>query len=134
MLLSHPSLRDATGCLSVTAACSKLQHWFINFSPVALLSYFGPSLSLSSCSYSTRHSHPDCYYLSVPPFHSSLYKSVKHFGHSFVFVAPKIWNDLPDNVKAVQHLLPPSGKSCKLTCLQKPIHYSLPVTPASYLV
>ena len=34
----------------------------------------------------------------VPPFHSSLYKSVKHFGHSFDFDAPKIWNDFPDNV------------------------------------
>ena len=32
-------------------------------------SYFEPFLSLSSCSYSTRRSHPDHQYLTVPPFH-----------------------------------------------------------------
>ena len=31
-------------------------------------SYFQPFLSLSSCSYSTRPSHPDRQYLTVPPF------------------------------------------------------------------
>ena len=62
------------------------------------LSYFGPSLSLSSCSYITRRRHPDGQYLTVSSFHSSLYKSFKYFGHSFVFDAPKTWNDLPDNV------------------------------------
>ena len=58
--------------------------------------------------------HPDGQYLTVPSFHSSLYKSVKYFGHSCAIDAPKIWNDLPDNV---QHLLPPSGKSSILTKL-----------------
>ena len=61
-------------------------------------SYFKPFLSFSSCPYSTRHSHPDCQYLTVPPFHSSVFKSAKHFGHSFAFDAPKIWNDLPQDV------------------------------------
>ena len=61
-------------------------------------SYFQPFLSLSSCSYSTRHSHPDCQYLTVPPFRSSVFKSVKHFDHSFAFDAPKIWNELPHDV------------------------------------
>ena len=53
-------------------------------------SYFEPFLSFSSCPYSTRYSHPDCQYLTVPPFHSSVFKSAKHFGHSFAFNAPKI--------------------------------------------
>ena len=61
-------------------------------------SYFEPFLSFSSCPYSTRHSHPDRQYLTVPPFHSSVFKSAKHFGHSFAFDAPKIWNDLPQDV------------------------------------
>ena len=61
-------------------------------------SYFQPFLSLSSCSYSTRRSHPDRQYLTVPPFCSSVFKSVKHFYHSFAFDAPKIWNELPHNV------------------------------------
>ena len=91
-------------------------------------SYFGPSLSPNSCSYSTWHSYPDRHYLTVLSFHSSLFKSVKHFGHSFAFDAPNIWIDLPD-MYTVQHQLPPSGKTRKLTCLQKPICHSIPVTP-----
>ena len=63
-------------------------------------SYFKPFLSFSSCPYSTRHSHPDRQYLTVPPFHSSVFKSAKHFGHSFAFDAPKIWNDLPQDVRS----------------------------------
>ena len=61
-------------------------------------SYFQPFLSLSSCSYSTRRSHPDHQYLTVPPFCSSVFKSVKHFDHSFAFDAPKLWNELPHEV------------------------------------
>ena len=63
-------------------------------------SYFQPFLSLSRCSYSTRHSHPDHQYLTVPPFCSSVFKSVKHFDHSFAFDAPKIWNELPHDVRS----------------------------------
>ena len=61
-------------------------------------SYFQPFLSLNSCSYSTRRSHPDRQYLTVPPFRLSVFKSVKHFDHSFAFDAPKIWNELPHDV------------------------------------
>ena len=61
-------------------------------------SYFQPFLSLSSCSYSTRRSHPVRQYLTVPPFCSSVFKSVKHFDHSFAFDVPKIWNELPHDV------------------------------------
>ena len=70
------------------------------------LSYFQPFLSPSSCSYGTRRSHPDRQYLTVPPFCSLVYKSVKHFDQ-----------------------LPPSEGSLKLTCLQKPICHSLPRHP-----
>ena len=63
-------------------------------------SYFQPFLSLSSCSYSTRCSHPDRQYLTVPPFRSSVFKSVKHFDHSFAFDVPKIWNELPHDVRS----------------------------------
>ena len=62
-------------------------------------SYFGPFLSPSSCPYSTRRSHPDHQYLTVPPFHSSVFKSTKHFGLSFAFDAPKTWNELPQDVR-----------------------------------
>ena len=36
----------------------------------------------------------------VPPFCSSVFKSVKHFDHSFAFDAPKIWNELPHDVRS----------------------------------
>ena len=62
--------------------------------------YFQPFFSLSSCSYSTRRSHPDHQYLTVPPFRSSVFKSVKNFDHSFAFDAPKIWNELPHDVRS----------------------------------
>ena len=52
-------------------------------------SYFGSCLSLSSCSYSTGHSHPDGKYLTVLPFHSSLHMS-NTLANSFAFDAPKI--------------------------------------------
>ena len=119
MLMLHPFYRNSTGCLLSTVVFSKnatLVHKFLHSgSP----SYFEPFLSFNSCPYSSRRSHPDRQYLTVPPFHSSVFKSAKHFGHSFAFDAPKIWNDLPQDVRS-------SGRSLKHTCLQKPTHHSLP--------
>ena len=63
-------------------------------------SYFQSFLSLSSCSYSTRHGHPDHQYLTVPPFRSSVFKSVKRFDHCFAFDATKIWNELSHDVRS----------------------------------
>ena len=36
----------------------------------------------------------------VPQFCPSVHKSKKHFGHSFAFDAPMVWNDLPDEVRS----------------------------------
>ena len=89
-------------------------------------SYFVPFLSLSSCSYSTRRSHPDCQYLTVLSFHSSVFNSVEHFGHSFAFDGSGL-NSL--TMCAAQHQLLPSGKRSELTCLQKLICHSIPLPP-----
>ena len=35
---------------------------------------------------------------------ASIYKSKKHFGLSFTFDAPRIWNDLPDDVCSAKSL------------------------------
>ena len=100
MLMLHPFYRNSTSCLLSIVVFSKPQHLCINFLHSGSPSYFEPFLSFSSCPYSTRHSHPDRQYLIVPPFHSSVFKSAKHFGHSFAFDAPKIWNDLHQDVRS----------------------------------
>ena len=96
MLMLHPFYRNSTGWYRCIFKTATLVYKFLHSgSP----SYFEPFLSFSSCPYSTRHSHPDRQYLTVPPFHSSVFKPAKHFGHSFAFDAPKIWNDLPQDVR-----------------------------------
>ena len=87
-------------------------------------SYFQPFLSLSSCSYSTRLSHPDRQYLTVPPFRSSVFKSVKHLITALPLMLLRSgMNSLM--MCAVQHQLPPSERSLKHTCLQKHTPHSL---------
>ena len=99
MLMLHPFYRNSTGCL-LSIIIFKTATLVYKFLHSGSPSYFEPFLSFSSCPYSTRHSHPDRQYLTVPPFHSSVFKSAKHFGHSFAFDAPKIWNDLPQDVRS----------------------------------
>ena len=57
-------------------------------------------------------------------------KTIYILDHSFGSDAPKIWNELPD--KAMQHIFPPSEKSSKPSCLQKPIHHSPPHQPCVF--
>ena len=58
-------------------------------------SYFGPLLPTRCGRYSTRYNHPDKRFLEVPQFCPSVHKSKNHFGHSFAFDAPTVWNHLP---------------------------------------
>ena len=60
--------------------------------------YFAHFLKPRQSAYNTRKSQADGVFLEVPLFATSIYKSFKHFGLSFAFDAPKIWNDLPDDV------------------------------------
>ena len=84
--------------------------------------FFGSSLSLSSCSYRTRDSHPDCQYLTFHPFHSSLKKLAKHIGLCFSLII-LIFGMIKYKV---QHLLRASEKSSKQTRLLNPIRHGLP--------
>ena len=93
-------------------------------------SYFQPFLSLSSCSYSTRRSHPDHQYLTVPPFRSSVFKAVKHFDHSFAFDAPKIWNELPHDVHSAASVAS-FRKKLKTYLFAKACPHSLSCHPVS---
>ena len=53
--------------------------------------------------YNTRRSQSDGIFLEVPHF-GSIFKSRKHFGLSFAYDAPMIWNDLPDEVRSANSL------------------------------
>ena len=61
--------------------------------------YFAPFLEPRQSVYNTRKSQADDVFLEVPHFATSIYKSSKHFGLSFAYYAPKIWNNLPDDVR-----------------------------------
>ena len=60
--------------------------------------YFAPFLKPRQSVYNTHKSQVDGVFLVVPHFATSIYKSSKHFGLSFAYDAPKIWNDLLDGV------------------------------------
>ena len=67
-------------------------------------SYFGPLLPTRCGRYSTRYNHPDKRFLEVPQFCPSVHKSKNHFGHSFAFDVPTIWNHLPNEVRSAPTL------------------------------
>ena len=73
---------------------------------VCLLSFIYRLLKSRQSVYNTRKSQVDGVFLEIPHFTTSLYKSSKHFGVSFAFAydAPKISNDLPDDVHAATFL------------------------------
>ena len=66
--------------------------------------YFAPFLKPRHSIYNTHKSQADGVFLEVPDFDPSVYKSSKHFGLSFAYDAPKIWNDLPDEVHSATSL------------------------------
>ena len=93
-------------------------------------SYFQPFLSLSSCSYSNRHSHRDHQYLTVLlSAHQSLSQSNILITALPLMLLRSGMNSLM--MCAVQHQFPPSERSLKLSCLQKHIPHSLSCHPVS---
>ena len=63
---------------------------------------FSPHLSISCRRGGTRYNRPDKRFLEIPQYYPSVHKSKKHFGHSFTFDDPTLWNDLPDDVYPAQ--------------------------------
>ena len=78
--------------------------------------YFAPFRKPRQSIYNTRESQADGVFLEVPHFTTSIYKSSKHFGLSFAYDAPKIWNALPDDVRSAisLHSFRRSSKSISL--------------------
>ena len=64
---------------------------------------FGTFLIPRHSAYNTHRSRSDGIFLEVPHF-ASVFKSRKHFGLSFAYDAPIIWNDLPDEVRSANSL------------------------------
>ena len=60
---------------------------------------FAPYLSLYTSAVKTRHSNPEKMFLKVPFYISSVHKSKVHFNKSFSHDAPKLWNDLPLEIR-----------------------------------
>ena len=103
-----------TTCLSHTTPLRKALHWLpirhrCIFKTALLVykylhtncpKYFSPFLKVRQCAYNTRLSQSDGIILHVPQYQPSIYKSTKQLGLSFAYDAPKISNELPDNVRS----------------------------------
>ena len=75
------------------------------------LKYFAAFLKPRQSVYKTRKSQADGVFLEVPHFATSIYKSSNHLGLSFAYDAPKIWNDLPDDVRSTTFSTHSEGSS-----------------------
>ena len=66
--------------------------------------YFAHFLKCSHGVYNTLKSQADGVFLEASHFAPSVYKSSKHFGYSFAYDTPKIWNDLLNDVRLATSL------------------------------
>ena len=66
--------------------------------------YFAPYLSLYKSAVNTRRSNPKNLFLQVPHYCASIHKSKVHFNNSFLYDAPKLWNDLPHEIRSAPNL------------------------------
>ena len=62
--------------------------------------YFAPYLSLYKSAMNTRRSNPKNLFLQVPHYCASIHKPKVHFNNSFSYDAPKLWNDLPHDIRS----------------------------------
>ena len=66
--------------------------------------YFAPYLPLYKSAMNTRRSNPKNLFLQVPSYCASIHKSKVHFNNSFSYDAPKLWNDLPYDIRSAPNL------------------------------
>ena len=67
--------------------------------------YFAPYLSLYKSAMNTRHSNSQNLFLQVPHYCASINKSKVHFNNSFSYDDPKLWNNLPHDIRSAPNLL-----------------------------
>ena len=66
--------------------------------------YFASYLSSYTSAVNTRRSCPEKMFLNVPSYSSAVHKSKVHFNKSFSYDAPKLWNDLPLEIRTAPTL------------------------------
>ena len=130
MIMLHPFYRNSTGCLLSIVVFSKPQHLCINFCIVVL------PLTLNR----------SCLLVVVPivlgivtqivntlQFLLSIHQSLSQPNILAIVLPLMLLRSGMTSLKmlAVQHQLPPTERSLKHTCLQKPTYHSLPVTSVS---
>ena len=104
--------RFVTGALKYTHITSTLRtlHWLpirqhIIFETLVLVyKYFASYLPLYKSAMNTRRSNPKNLFLQVPSYCASIHKSKVHFNNSFSYDAPKLWNDLPYDIRSAPNL------------------------------
>ena len=112
MSFSHHSTKKSPS-LATHKAPLHLQDCLVGIQiPTYQLSkYFSPFLKIRQCAYNTRLNQSDGIILHVPQCQPSIYKSTKQFGLSFAYDAPKIWNDLRDDVRSATSIASFSKKT-----------------------
>ena len=66
--------------------------------------YFALYLPLYKSAMNTRRSNPKNLFLQVPSYCASIHKSKVHFNNSSSYDAPKLWNDLPHDIRSAPKL------------------------------
>ena len=125
MLMLHPFYRNSTGCLLGTVAFSKLQHLCINFCLVVLLLISNRSRLLVVVPIVLDIVTQ---IVNTLQFLLSIHQSSSQPNISAIVLPLMLLRSGMTSLKmfAVQHQLPPSERSLKHTCLQKPTHHNLP--------
>ena len=125
MLMLHPFYRNSTGCLLGTVVFSKLQHLCINFCILVLLliSYRSYLLVVVPIVLGIV-----THIINTLQFLLSIHQSSSQPNILAIVLPLMLLRSGMTSLKmfAVQHQLPPSERSLKHTCLQKPTHHSLP--------
>ena len=101
---SHITVQKSfIGSLSCIALFSRRPYWCTSFYIVVIQTSLNLFLKPRQSVYRKCRSQSDGVLLEVPHF-ASTYKSKKHFGLSFAYDAPRVWNDLPDDVHSAKSL------------------------------
>ena len=88
------------GCRLSIFLYSRLPYWCTSSYIVDIQNILYLSLNVDIVS----KSQADGVLLEILDYINSVYKSTKHFGLRFACNAPKIWNDLPDDVHSAPSL------------------------------